>query len=223
MIVRVVSTVSRVVSGTGSGSVPGMPQPSSKATRFSASKRPLALLTEPRPLRGPREAGISMRPMMLASMRTIQELSMVRPLSVVIPTLNAAAELPRTLAALPVVAPIGEVIVVDGGSRDASARIARRGRGADVIEAPRGRGTQLAAGANAARCEWLLFLHADCRPQPGWDAAVRAFIAAPERGRAGGLFHPRARRPGAGGTAGGADGRPGAATRWRYPMATRVC
>lgn len=104
-----------------------------------------------------------------------------------IPTLNAAAELPRTLAALAGVALIGEVIVVDGGSRDASLRIARRAR-ARAIEAPRGRGTQLAAGAKAARCDWLLFLHADSRPQPGWDAAVRAFIAAPGAEERAGYF-----------------------------------
>ncbi|HEV2189470.1 MAG TPA: TIGR04283 family arsenosugar biosynthesis glycosyltransferase [Stellaceae bacterium] len=96
----------------------------------------------------------------------------------VIPVLDAAAELPLALAALAGVALIGEVIVVDGGSRDASARIARRAR-ARVIEASRGRGTQLAAGARAARCDWLLFLHADCRLLPGWERAIRAFIAAP--------------------------------------------
>ncbi len=103
----------------------------------------------------------------------------------VIPVLNAAAELPRTLASLTGVAQIGEVIVVDGGSRDASAQIARRAR-ARVIAAPRGRGMQLAAGVKAARCGWLLFLHADSWPLPGWDAAVRAFISAPSaEGRAG--------------------------------------
>ena len=108
-------------------------------------------------------------------MRTIQEHNLI---SVIIPTLDAAAELPRTLGVLAGVAHLGEVIVVDGGSRDASLRIARRAR-ARVIAAPRGRGTQLAAGAKAARCNWLLFLHADSRPLPGWDAAVRVFIAAP--------------------------------------------
>ena len=95
----------------------------------------------------------------------------------VIPVLDAAAELPLTLAAL-AGALIGEVIVVDGGSRDASARIARRAR-ARVIEAPRGRGIQLAAGAKAAASDWLLFLHADCRLEPGWEDAVGAFVAAP--------------------------------------------
>ncbi|TDH58184.1 glycosyl transferase family 2, partial [Dankookia rubra] len=42
----------------------------------------------------------------------------------------------------------------------------------------RGRGPQLAAGAAAARGDWLLFLHADTRLAPGWAAAVRGFMAA---------------------------------------------
>lgn len=108
-------------------------------------------------------------------------------LSVVIPVLDAGTELPRTLAALAGVAEIGEVIVVDGGSRDASVRIARRAR-ARVIETPRGRGIQLAAGAKAARGDWLLFLHADSRPSPGWDAAVREFIATPDAAERAGYF-----------------------------------
>ena len=73
----------------------------------------------------------------------------------------------------------------DGGSIDETANIARSA-GARVVVAARGRGSQLAAGAEAASGDWLLFLHADCRLGPGWDAAVRAFIAAPgAAGRAG--------------------------------------
>ena len=54
----------------------------------------------------------------------------------------------------------GEVIVVDGGSRDATARLAAPW--ADrVLEAPRGRAAQMNAGARVARGEILLFLHAD--------------------------------------------------------------
>ena len=109
-------------------------------------------------------------------MRTLQEQSR---LSAIIPVLDAAAELPPTLAALTRSPLIGEIVVVDGGSRDASAAIAREA-GTQVIAAPRGRGTQLAAGAAAARHDWLFFLHADCRPQPGWEQAVRTFVTAAE-------------------------------------------
>ena len=93
-----------------------------------------------------------------------------------IPVLDAVGELAKTLAILAGSALIGEIVVVDGGSRDASAAIARKA-GARVIEAPRGRGIQLAAGAAAALHDWLWFLHADCRPQPDWEDAVRAFIS----------------------------------------------
>ena len=101
-------------------------------------------------------------------------------LSVVIPTLDAAASLPATLASLAAGAgAFGyEIIVVDGGSSDATVAIgAAAGR---VTVAPRGRGTQLAAGAALARGEWFLFLHADTRLGGGWGEEVRRFIADPD-------------------------------------------
>lgn len=96
-------------------------------------------------------------------------------LSVVIPTLNAAVGLPATLASVrDGEALIGEVIVSDGGSSDATTHLAQTA-GCRVVVGPRGRGAQLAAGAAAASGSWLLFLHADTRLAPGWSAAVRAF------------------------------------------------
>jgi rSAM/selenodomain-associated transferase 2 len=91
-------------------------------------------------------------------------------LSVVIPTLNAAASLPATLAS---VAAADEVVVADGGSSDGTADLAVR-LGARVVAAWRGRGAQLAAGVAAARGEWLLLLHADTRLAPGWRRATVA-------------------------------------------------
>jgi len=89
------------------------------------------------------------------------------------------------LAALARAPLIGEVIVADCGSADDSVAVARAA-GARTLVAPRGRGTQLAAGAAAAAGDWLLFLHADCRLAPGWEAAAAAFVAAPgAAGRAG--------------------------------------
>lgn len=66
-----------------------------------------------------------------------------------------------------------EVIVVDGGSRDATAQRARA-CGARVLESAPGRARQLAAGAAAASdAEALVFLHADTTLPTGWSARLR--------------------------------------------------
>jgi glycosyltransferase involved in cell wall biosynthesis len=90
----------------------------------------------------------------------------------VVPVLNVVEHLPRLLERL--LEPgreardrADEVLIVDGGSRDASASLARAA-GARVIPSPPGRGLQLARGAESAAGEILLFLHADC--VPGEDA-----------------------------------------------------
>ena len=109
---------------------------------------------------------------------------MPRLLSIVIPTLDAADALGATLAALARgIAALEErgigvdVVVADGGSQDGTAEVARR-HGARVVAAEAGRGRQLAAGAAKAEGTWLLFLHADTRPAPGWEDEVSAFVAA---------------------------------------------
>jgi rSAM/selenodomain-associated transferase 2 len=117
-------------------------------------------------------------------MGTFQE---QKGISVVIPTLEAAEELPGALAALAGSGLIREVIVSDGGSNDGTVAIAEAA-GALVVAAPRGRGPQLIAGATVARGDWLLFLHADCRPAPGWEPAVTAFMEGPGAVERGGYF-----------------------------------
>jgi rSAM/selenodomain-associated transferase 2 len=87
-------------------------------------------------------------------------------LSVVIPTWNAASTLRATLAAL---GPVAEIIIADGGSADATV-LQGEHAGARVINAPKGRGQQLAAGIEAATQQWLLLLHADTRLSPDWPA-----------------------------------------------------
>jgi rSAM/selenodomain-associated transferase 2 len=106
-------------------------------------------------------------------------------ISVVIPTLNAEAGLAQTLAALVPAALDGlvrEVIVVDGGSADLTARIADQA-GAAFLTQSGGRGCQLIAGAERARFPWLLFLHADTVLEPGWERDAAAFMDAVDNGR----------------------------------------
>lgn len=82
-------------------------------------------------------------------------------LSIVIPALDEAAQIGAVLQRLQGMRARGaEVIVVDGGSSDATAAVAQP-LADSVIGAPRGRARQMNAGAAAARGEILLFLHAD--------------------------------------------------------------
>src|ERR1700732_4419112 len=85
----------------------------------------------------------------------------MRRLTIVIPVLNEAAIIVGGLEALaPLRARGAEVIVVDGGSRDGTPRLAAP-LADRVIAAPRGRGAPMNAGAALGTGDALLFLHAD--------------------------------------------------------------
>jgi rSAM/selenodomain-associated transferase 2 len=100
-------------------------------------------------------------------------------LSIIVPMLNEAAALPALLAHLGRWQACGcEVLLVDGGSDDRSAAIARAA-GFAVLSSARGRARQMNAGAQVARGEVLLFLHADTRLPEGADEAVGAALARP--------------------------------------------
>lgn len=101
-------------------------------------------------------------------------------LSVVLPVRDEERCLEVTLASLRAGLAAGdEVIVADGGSTDRTVEIARRG-GAVVVEARKGRGRQMNAGAVHATGEVLLFLHADTVLPFGFRQEVEALLAAPE-------------------------------------------
>ncbi|MDA1098321.1 MAG: TIGR04283 family arsenosugar biosynthesis glycosyltransferase [Proteobacteria bacterium] len=100
-------------------------------------------------------------------------------ISVVIPTLNAAAGLPATLAALKPGQDAGliqEVLISDGGSTDGTQTVAQAA-GARVVSGPAGRGGQLQRGAMASGGEWLLFLHGDTVLDFEWLFAAEDFLA----------------------------------------------
>jgi rSAM/selenodomain-associated transferase 2 len=107
-------------------------------------------------------------------------------ISVVIPVLNEAERLPDLLRRLALEPTAHEVIVVDGGSRDRTATIARQA-GARLERAAPGRGQQLAAGAAVARGETILFLHADSRFPAGGLSRIAEILAA-DPGCPGGNF-----------------------------------
>jgi len=93
-------------------------------------------------------------------------------ISVVMPTLEEAPNLAARAAELARQSEPWEWIVADGGSRDATVAEARR-LGARVVEAARGRGGQLNAGAAAATGATILFLHADTALPDGALDAIR--------------------------------------------------
>ena len=93
-------------------------------------------------------------------------------LSVIVPTLNAASTLEDCLSRL---SGARDVIVVDGGSWDSTQAIASAA-GARLVLTEPSRGAQLRLGAEAARGDWLLFLHADTLLTPGWLDAVRSHM-----------------------------------------------
>ncbi len=98
--------------------------------------------------------------------------------SVVIPTLNEAGSIARTLSRVRQ-ASACEIVVVDGGSDDGTAECARPY--ADlIVVAPRGRARQMNAGARAANGEALLFLHADTLPPAQFAELIAAALAEPE-------------------------------------------
>lgn len=92
-------------------------------------------------------------------------------ISVVIPARNAARSVPATLAALDQ-PEVGEVIVVDNGSTDDTAAVARAAGATVLVLAQARRAAARNRGAEAAREERLAFMDADCVAESGWAAAM---------------------------------------------------
>jgi rSAM/selenodomain-associated transferase 2 len=104
-------------------------------------------------------------------------------LSIIVPALDEAAGIERCLERMRGPRTRGhEVIVVDGGSRDATPALVRP-LADRVVEASRGRATQMNAGAAIAHGEGLFFVHADTLLPEGADRAVSAALALKPWGR----------------------------------------
>ena len=93
-------------------------------------------------------------------------------ISVIIPTLNEEEHIVGCLEALQAEACSCEIIVSDCGSADRTREIASGYRIVKVIESERGRGRQMNRGAEGAREEILLFLHADTVLEQGWAGEI---------------------------------------------------
>jgi rSAM/selenodomain-associated transferase 2 len=94
-------------------------------------------------------------------------------ISVIIPALNEAANLPEILRPLAPWSERGhEIIVVDGGSDDNTARIAEDA-GVRVVRSERGRARQMNAGVLQASRDVFLFLHADTQLPVDADVLIR--------------------------------------------------
>ncbi len=98
-------------------------------------------------------------------------------LSIVIPTLNEEANIGTTIDALKRagIKYRYDIIVVDGGSEDATIEEARV-RGAEIVKSEPGRGKQLVVGGMRAKGEWFLFLHADTELSHGWFDEAENFM-----------------------------------------------
>jgi rSAM/selenodomain-associated transferase 2/rSAM/selenodomain-associated transferase 1 len=105
-------------------------------------------------------------------------------LSIIIPTLNEANVIEDTITRLPQSAAV-EIVVVDGGSSDSTAEMARD-LGARVLSAAPSKAEQMNAGAAYARGEVLLFLHADTRLPEHFEK--RVITALTRKGVSAGAF-----------------------------------
>ncbi|MQQ07892.1 glycosyltransferase [Epibacterium sp. SM1979] len=99
---------------------------------------------------------------------------MTAPISVVIPTLNAAPHMQASLEMLMEGLSAGlirELVISDGGSTDLTLKIADEA-GAEIVKGPASRGGQLRRGCATVKGDWILILHADTVLEQGWSKVV---------------------------------------------------
>ena len=97
-------------------------------------------------------------------------------ISIIIPTLNEANNLPLLLSDLSSLQKEGEIIIVDCGSEDKTIDIANIYGAKVFISKERNRGLQLDMGAKNSKGDWLIFLHADTRLTHDWFSKTNSFL-----------------------------------------------
>jgi len=97
-------------------------------------------------------------------------------ISIIIPTINEANNLPLLLSDLSTIQKEAEIIIVDCGSEDKSIDIANIYGAKVFISKERNRGLQLDIGAINSKGEWLIFLHADTRLTHDWFKKINSFL-----------------------------------------------
>ena len=97
-------------------------------------------------------------------------------ISIIIPTINEASNLPLLLSDLSSIQKEGEIIIVDSGSEDKTIDVAII-YGAKVFTSKeKNRGLQLDIGARNSKGDWLIFLHADTRLTHDWFKKINSFL-----------------------------------------------
>ena len=97
-------------------------------------------------------------------------------ISIIIPTINEANNLPLLLSDLSIIEKEGEIVIVDCGSKDRTIDIAKI-YGAKIYKSKeRNRGLQLDMGANNSSGDWLMFLHADSRLTHNWFREINSVL-----------------------------------------------
>ena len=97
-------------------------------------------------------------------------------ISIIIPTINEANNLPVLLSDLSIIQKEGEILIIDCGSKDNTVDVANI-YGAKVYKSKeRNRGLQLDIGAKKANGEWLIFLHADTRLTHDWVGEIKSIL-----------------------------------------------
>ena len=97
-------------------------------------------------------------------------------ISIIIPTINEASNLPLLLSDLSTIHKDGEIIIIDCGSEDKTIDIANIYGAKVFLSKEKNRGLQLDIGARNSKGEWLIFLHADTRLTHDWNRKKNSFL-----------------------------------------------